>query len=316
KFHIFCDIFSVPDGSRLPASFAILHSFALWAAADPDPMDPLFADGTSFEPVAVITVRKYLAAVRAWHLAQGWPPPLSNDDLRSINWSLRGLENIPSGKRSRPPQPPITPPMLSFLQQVLRINSPFDACIWAIASCAFWGMMRFGEVSVHARSDFSPSRHICRKHVIFTTDFNNRPCTKLLLPAVKTAKPGEFQEVFLTPQGSLCALAALRNLATVVLAAADDPLFSWRDNHGAIRPMVRSVALSHINRILSSDGFGNAFRHSFRIGGALFYLGQGVTREIVHIGGQWKSLVYEAYICAFKQVANTHMAGLAFRYIP
>ncbi|KAI1789850.1 hypothetical protein LXA43DRAFT_891991 [Ganoderma leucocontextum] len=316
KFHIFCDVFSVQDSDRLPASFAVLHSFALWASADPDPLDPLYADGTPFEPVATDTTRKYLAAVRAWHIAQGWPPPLSEDDLSRINWSLRGLENMQAGKRSRPPRPPITLPMLSFLRAVLQINTPFDACIWAMATCAFWGMMRFGEVSVNARSDFSSLRHICRKHVIFASDLDNRPYAKLLLPAAKTAKAGEVQEVFVTPQGSLCPLAALQNLATVVPAAANDPLFSWRDGNGATRPMVRSAALDHINRILSAGGYGNAFGHSFRIGGASFYLGQGVSPEIVRIGGRWKSLAYQTYIRAFEQVVNTHTAGLAARYVP
>ncbi|KZT25238.1 hypothetical protein NEOLEDRAFT_1204359, partial [Neolentinus lepideus HHB14362 ss-1] len=39
KFHLFCDIFSVPEVARLPASFALLHSFVLWAVTDPDPSD-------------------------------------------------------------------------------------------------------------------------------------------------------------------------------------------------------------------------------------------------------------------------------------
>jgi len=29
KFHIFCDIFTIPEQDRLPASYNLLHSFAL-----------------------------------------------------------------------------------------------------------------------------------------------------------------------------------------------------------------------------------------------------------------------------------------------
>ncbi|KAI1784607.1 hypothetical protein LXA43DRAFT_901278 [Ganoderma leucocontextum] len=308
KFHMFCDIFSIPDAERLPTSFAVLHSFALWASADPDPLDPLYADGTPFEPVATVTIRKYLAAVQAWHIAQGWPPPLSEVDLERINWSLRGLENMQAGKRTRPPRPPITLVMLSLLRSVLRMDDPFEACVW--------GMMRFGEVSVNARSDFSPLKHLCRKDVVFRSDLDGRPYAKLLLPAAKTAKAGEIQEVFITKQGSLCPMAALHSLAEVVPAAASDPLFSWRDRDGNICPMVRSAALELINRVLAAGGFGTTFGHSFRIGGAPFYLGQGVSPEIVRIGGRWKSLAYEAYIRAFEQVVNTHIAGLSSRYVP
>lgn len=113
KYHIFCDVFSIPEAERLPASFELLHSFAIWAVSDPSLLDPRIGttSGAQFEPVSVTAIRKYLAAVRAWHIAQGWPAPLSDDNYSRINWSLRGLENI-QGARKRPVRPPITLTML------------------------------------------------------------------------------------------------------------------------------------------------------------------------------------------------------------
>ncbi|RPD52817.1 hypothetical protein L227DRAFT_514201, partial [Lentinus tigrinus ALCF2SS1-6] len=93
-------------------------------------------------------------------------------------------------------------------------------------------------------------------------------------------------------------------------------LFSWRNTHGEVRPMTRSAAMGYINQILSTGGFGTSFGHSFRIGGAGFYLGQGVSPEIMHINGRWQSLAYEVYIRAFEQVMNTHTANLAQCYVP
>ena len=82
KFHLFCDAFSIPEHQRLPASFELLHSFALWAAADPDLVEVAqLSEQISFEPVAPSVVRKYLAAVRAWHIVQGWPAPLEANHL-------------------------------------------------------------------------------------------------------------------------------------------------------------------------------------------------------------------------------------------
>ena len=111
-------------------------------------------------------------------------------------------------------------------------------------------------------------------------------------------------------QQGLCPFEALRNLTKVIPAELSDLLFSWRDHHGDIRPLVRAAALHRINTIFRALGLGTTFGHSFRIGGASYYLAQQVNPEIVRIAGRWKSLAYETYIRAFKQVASRHLGGL------
>ena len=159
KFHIFCDIFTILEADCLPASFELLHSFALWAATNPSMLGPGLADNIHFEPVSV-------AAIRTWHLAQGWPAPLSDNDHTCINWSLHGLENL-QGNRKRPIHPPITIGMLEALCVTLDSDDPFEACIWAMITCAFWGMMHFGEVSVSSRSASDKTKHLKRQDVFF-----------------------------------------------------------------------------------------------------------------------------------------------------
>jgi hypothetical protein len=112
-------------------------------------------------------------------------------------------------------------------------------------------MMQFGEVSVTSRPAFNGSKHLKCKDVHQGRDLDGRPYACLDLPAAKTAAAGEIQSVVLLPQGDLCPIAALHNLAHVVPAGADDPLFSWLDKHGVVRPMVKAQALAHINTILS-----------------------------------------------------------------
>lgn len=314
KFHIFCDAFSIPEAARLPASFALIHSFCLWAVADPSVHDVTMAGDVPFEPVSVRTAGKYLDAIRAWHIAQGWPPPLSETDRDRINWSLRGLANIQGHRRTRPPRPPVSLRMLERLKSSLDLSDPFEACIWAIAAAAFWGVMRFGEVTVRSRGAFSPGLHLTRANALFGTDLNGQPYARLDLPSAKTAKAGEVQHVFLTQQDSLCPIEALRHLAAVVPAGAADPLFSWRDSRGTVRPMIRDTALAFINEKFTALGFGTTFGHSFRIGGASFYLSQGVSPEVVRLLGRWRSLAYEVYIRAFEQVASHHVAHLASNY--
>ena len=79
---------------------------------------------------------------------------------------------------------------------------------------------------------------------------------------------------------------------------------------GHIRPMVKTRALERINSILSAWGWGTAFGHSFRIGGASWFLSKGASPEVVRIQGRWKSLAYEAYIQAFELIASRHLANL------
>ena len=67
----------------------------------------------------------------------------------------------------------------------------------------------------------------------------------------KTAHAGETQSVFLTPQDSLYPLDSLWNLASVVPAGQNDPLFSLGNARGAIWLMVKSKAMSCINAILT-----------------------------------------------------------------
>ncbi len=314
KFHVFCDAFSIPESARLPASFELLHSFCLWAVADPTTSDITLAGDIPFEPISVAAASKYLAAVRAWHIAQGWPPPLSDADRERIDWSLWGLENLQARRRSRPPRPPVSLHMLGELRNSLNLEDPFEACIWAVAACAFWGIMRFGEVTVQSRSAFSPSLHLTRSNAFFGFDLNGKEYARLDLPSAKTARAGEIQHVFLCKQNSLCPLAALRNLASVVPAGPTDPLFSWRDRRGEVRPMIRDTALKFINERFTALSFGTTFGHSFRIGGASFFLSQGVNPEIVRLMGRWRSLAYEVYIRAFEQIASRHTANLAANY--
>jgi hypothetical protein len=74
----------------------------------------------------VLVAKKYLSAVQAWHIVQGWPPPLSSDDHNRIDWSLWGLENL-QGSHRCPIRPPITLNMLQALHATLILNDLFEA---------------------------------------------------------------------------------------------------------------------------------------------------------------------------------------------
>jgi hypothetical protein len=51
--------------------------------------------------------------------------------------------------------------------------------MWAMAACAFWGMMRLGEVSVTSRQPFEPAMHLKRMNVVFGRDLNDKVYARL-----------------------------------------------------------------------------------------------------------------------------------------
>ncbi|KAF5347622.1 hypothetical protein D9756_010664 [Leucocoprinus leucothites] len=151
-----------------------------------------------------------------------------------------------------------------------------------MAMCAFWGIMQFGEVSSPTSHNFDGSKHLKRSDITIDMDSNGVPYARLSLPAAKTARPGEVQQVFIAIQEKdLCALEALANLAALVPAKSSDPLFSWRDRAGRVRPMAKDAAMKRINSISQEAGLGKTFGHSFRIGGASYFLAKKVDPEIV-----------------------------------
>jgi hypothetical protein len=302
KFHLFCDIFDVPEQDRLPASVILLHSFALWAATDADITTATVAfaiNPVPSEPVATETVKKYLTAVRAWHIIQGWPPPYSDTDLVQIKFSLRGLARMSTMNRRRPLRPPMTIPLLHLIRSNLDVDSSFDASVWATCTCCFFGLMRLGEATSRVRASFDPNTHATRAAVSVSQDAAGIYYARIDLPAAKTAAPGQVQSVFLAHQEQCSPVAALLNMFHVTPAELTDPLFSWKDIHNTIRPLTRSAVLKRLNTILVPRGFGTSFGHSFRIGGACFFLAQGRDPQLIQLAGRWRSQAWQVYTRPF-----------------
>lgn len=146
-----------------PASFTLFHSFALCAITDPSRLSPEVADGAPFRPISVSIVRKYLVAVWAWHIAKGWPLPLSEDDQDHINC---GIENI-QGNWKCSLCPPITISMLQVICSSLNLEDSLETCFWAMAAGAVWKMMCFSEVSVAKCNTFSGVKYLTHKDAHF-----------------------------------------------------------------------------------------------------------------------------------------------------
>ncbi|KIJ39299.1 hypothetical protein M422DRAFT_257905 [Sphaerobolus stellatus SS14] len=181
--------------------------------------------------------------------------------------------------------------MLKYLKQSLDLAFPFDVCIWAVVTSAFWDMMRFGEVTVKSQKEFDGLKHLKQRDAFIQEDLNGKDYARLDLPSMKTTKAGEIQSAFFTVEGNVCSIEALYNLSRVIPAGPDNPLFSWRDTKGKIKLIVKSKALSRINIIFNNNKWGTTFGHLFRIGGASFYYPSTRNRTKCHFGCRYFKLL-------------------------
>ena len=116
--------------------------------------------------------------------------------------------------------------MLTILKVALQLDYSSDACVWAMAIFTFRCMMCLGEATVESQKVFYPLSHVTRRCIHQGHDNKGTPYTWIDLLKAKTTKPGEKQSIWLAPQGVLCPMAALHNMARVTQAGSEDPLFS------------------------------------------------------------------------------------------
>ncbi|KAF8889006.1 hypothetical protein BD779DRAFT_1671968 [Infundibulicybe gibba] len=125
----------------------------------------------------------------------------------------RTTANKQGSSLRRPPRPPATTEHLSALRKHLDISQPHDAATWAIATAAFWGCRRLGELTVPSIPGFSPSLHVHRSVLIkFSTNPDGSSSASLHLPWTKTTKQEGGSLVLTGRSDHLCPVQALKNI--------------------------------------------------------------------------------------------------------
>ncbi|SGZ08171.1 BQ5605_C030g10775 [Microbotryum silenes-dioicae] len=80
-------------------------------------------------------------------------------------------------------------------------------------------------------------------------------------------------------------------------------LFSYRAREGSHRQLTSSAFLRRIKHILEASGRAVLNNHSFRSGGATFYLREGVHTDHVRNLGRWSSNALDRYWRQHKEIA-------------
>jgi hypothetical protein len=142
RFNQFCDRWQISEGTRMPASYALLCAFI----------------GNHKGATSGRTIKSWLSGIRAWHLINH--APWYGDD----EWvqMARTSANKEGSQHKRPLRAPVSIEHLLALRRVLILSNPFHAAIWAVALVTFFGCRRLGETTLKSVSSFDPGLHVLR----------------------------------------------------------------------------------------------------------------------------------------------------------
>lgn len=278
RFTQFCDKWAIPETDRMPASYALLCSFI----------------GAHKGTQSGGTIKSWLSGLKAWH------------DLSDAQWfgdhrwvqMARVTANKEGTQHKRPLRAPVSIEHLLALRKAIDITLPFHAAVWAVATGAFFGCRRLGEMTVTTLSAFDKKYHVLRSTPISYPELRDGSrSANFRIPWTKTTRDDGATVILTAREDELCPRWALRNhIAINGNVPPDASLFAYQtqdDTHW--RHMQKHVFLDFCTDIWSRASLAHILGHSFRIGGAVELLLAGVPPEIVAATGGWTSLAFLLY---------------------
>ncbi|KAJ7701186.1 hypothetical protein B0H17DRAFT_924790, partial [Mycena rosella] len=227
RFLAFCTAEKIPKKFQLPADKFDLCAFA--------------ASGAGVHSGS--TTRNNMAALKAWHIAQGQGDPLCLSHpwqgSSRLHYVLAGVQNLAPDSSKCPPRPPINSAVLRTLYEGLDFPCLRDVAVFAAACVAFWGQCQLGKILPNTRNDPALAPKPTRAHV--SRSHRNKHATKLRLPRTKAIKSGDdvilvAQSNPINPQIALHALSKIHNIPSSAMLFAYQTPTGFRDPHLAKIP--------------------------------------------------------------------------------
>ncbi|KAJ7627678.1 hypothetical protein DFH06DRAFT_1227832 [Mycena polygramma] len=286
RYHQFCDAQTISEALRMPADKFLLSAFV----------------ASRIGTCSGKAIRNWLNGLRLWHIFndaawhgdEGWLP------------SLKKTADKKGAPFKRPPRGPITVEHLRALRARLDLSQPRDAAIWAAALAAFWGCRRLGDLLVRSVKKFSMEHDTVRSTAISRPVVDGRRTLNFHLRWTKTTGLVGGKCIFTATEGvdaDLCPVEAFENhLAINHSPNADTPLFAYRVDSVSWATLTKDDFLRTTASIFLAALLENVFGHSYRIGGSLRLLLDGVEPEIIMKVGGWTSLCFLIYWRRLEQV--------------
>ncbi|KAJ3506399.1 hypothetical protein NMY22_g17265 [Coprinellus aureogranulatus] len=287
RFSEHCDELKVPEERRMPASPTLLSSFLTRHAG----------------VVSSKTIDGWMSALHAWHTINNAPWYGDSSFVSQVKKGASKLAPPP-----KPPRNPVTIDHMKSLHRGLNLSCSFDAAVWALACCAFWGCCRLGELTVELDSHIDGRFSVLRSfaNVSYGESTQVGPFSgQSVVFRIPWTKMTREQGAILTIVGdNSCSpyYAMKHHLSLNKDAPADSHLFSYRDDDGDWCSMVKTRFMARCNGIWKAAGMMEVDGHSFRIGGSTELLLGGVPPHVVAMVGRWSSMTFLKYWRSVSQI--------------
>lgn len=290
----------------------------------------------SLKGLSVKWISNHLTHIKNWHGMHGLSFDLPKSQWRMIRQGLANYAPTP-----KPEKPPVLLSDIELLHRVLILENGSN---WAVAYyteilVGFFGVVRAGHLHLESQKAFDPDWNVQRKHVFFAGDVDGpENGAEIRLPFEKSAgrKGGiislfrfidedRYDPVFwlrtfcsaplrYSPTDSYALLRTDEMLRRGDGIAANEPLLSYwsKDKHG--NKMVVRATRRGLTRALDfateTSNRPPLRGHSLRVGGATFYLGEGVNPHVVKMLGRWKGdKSFHLYWREFRAICSIHLNG-------
>ncbi len=277
RFTQFCDKHHIPESMCMPASSTLLAAFVASASAaglGSGSMIKNWMNGLAFW---------HAVNAAEWHGKDDWVPLVLRAAVR---------EGVTF---KRPPRGPVTVEHLRALRKTLSLQEPRDAAIWAVATSAFWGCRRLGEMLPGSAKKFDLKYHVSRGTAISRSTVAGHRTIVFQIPWTKTTTVAGGSVFLTATTDDLCPVMALENHLRVNHSAdASTPLFAYRESR-RWSILTKMDFLDLTTRVYQDALLEHVFGHSYCIGGSLRLLLDGVEPEVIMKIGGWSSLCFLIY---------------------
>jgi hypothetical protein len=285
-FHVFCDIKNIPESQRAPASGVLMSAFAATIAG----------------AYSAKTISNYVSGVRAWHILNGIPWALNQQEMSAL---LRAADTVSPTSSRRKKRQPYTIDFITSIREKLNLEDHLDAAVFACLTTTFYSMARLGEFTVPRLTGFDPAHHVKRSDIRTAIDREGREVTAFKLPHTKSSATGE-EVSWAVQEGLTDPHAALENHFRINKPLAGDHLFAYWYKTSR-RPLTKPKMITRLAQAAKAANLDPLQGHGIRIGATLEYLLRGVPFDVVKVMGRWASDAFTLYLRKHAQILAPYL---------